>query len=253
MDCWTAVQQTIWYKVLELKKWVAKIFSIASLSLLIVPVDEKDIVPVEPPVPEGKPTGDTKALLIVEKWMLDLDLESQGKTDQDLLFFIDNKGNDEVEKIDDDSMKIDAMRPGVNGNGKKQKETSVEKKKDGVKFQRHHSDLLNIASYYHFLFQVALKDAQQSRYGRDVEVLNLRAELKLREAESEAKALHTRTWNRLKIIPLSGDAVDKGLSAVSVSTFTNFIHYDNYALSSATSYHSINDVLSHHIYVEMEV
>ncbi|KAI3782489.1 hypothetical protein L2E82_12537 [Cichorium intybus] len=31
----------------------------------------------------------------------------------------------------------------------------------------------------------------------------------LREAESEAKALHTRTWNRLKVIPLSGDAVDK--------------------------------------------
>ncbi|KAI3782807.1 hypothetical protein L2E82_12864 [Cichorium intybus] len=72
--------------------------------------------------------------------------QPSGKTDQDLLFFIDNKGNDEDEdeKIDDSMNDVfvaaaHAMRSGTNGNGKKRKETSVEKKKDGVKFQRHHS------------------------------------------------------------------------------------------------------------------
>ncbi|CAH1431996.1 unnamed protein product [Lactuca virosa] len=66
-----------------------------------------------------------------------------GKTDEDLEFFIDNKGNDENEdeKIDDSMNDVfvaaaRAMRSDANGSGKKRKEISVEKKKDGVKFQR---------------------------------------------------------------------------------------------------------------------
>ncbi|KAL7586483.1 hypothetical protein Lser_V15G38875 [Lactuca serriola] len=67
----------------------------------------------------------------------------EGKTDEDLEFFIDNKGNDEneEEKIDDSMNDVfvaaaHAMRSDANGSGKKRKEISVEKKKDGVKFQR---------------------------------------------------------------------------------------------------------------------
>lgn len=59
------------------------------------------------------------------------------------MFFIGNKGNDENEdeKIDDSMNDVfvaaaHAMRSDANGSGKKRKEISVEKKKDGVKFQR---------------------------------------------------------------------------------------------------------------------
>lgn len=69
-----------------------------------------------------------------------------GKTDSDLLFFIDNKGKDgdgdDDEKIDDsmnDAFVAAArsMQSDTSESGKKRKETLVEKKKDPVKFQRY--------------------------------------------------------------------------------------------------------------------
>ncbi|XP_076955432.1 uncharacterized protein LOC143630248 [Bidens hawaiensis] len=83
---------------------------------------------------------------------LDLDSQSHkpnaGKTEDDLEFFIDNKGNDEDEdeKIDDsmnDAFVAAArtMQSDTNESGKKRKERHAEKKKDGVKFQRYnHAD-----------------------------------------------------------------------------------------------------------------
>lgn len=64
------------------------------------------------------------------------------KADDDLVFFIDNKGNDEDEKIDDsmnDAFVAAArsIQSDANESGKKRKETSVKKKKDQVKFQRY--------------------------------------------------------------------------------------------------------------------
>ncbi|GKA12863.1 SNF2 domain protein [Tanacetum coccineum] len=70
-----------------------------------------------------------------------------GKTDSDLLFFIDNKGkdgdgDDDDEKIDDsmnDAFVAAArsIQSDTNESGKKRKETHVENKKDQVKFQRY--------------------------------------------------------------------------------------------------------------------
>ncbi|XP_076900917.1 uncharacterized protein LOC143555210 [Bidens hawaiensis] len=77
---------------------------------------------------------------------LDLDSQSHkpnaGKTEDDLEFFIDNKGNDEDEKIDDsmnDAFVAAArtMQSDTYESGKKRKERHAEKKKDGVKFQRY--------------------------------------------------------------------------------------------------------------------
>ncbi|KAM0071155.1 hypothetical protein Hdeb2414_s0001g00021661 [Helianthus debilis subsp. tardiflorus] len=77
-----------------------------------------------------------------------MDLDSQsyklnaGKTEDDLEFFIDNKGKDEDEKIDDSTndafvAAARSMQSGTKESGKKRKETRVGKKKDGVKFQRY--------------------------------------------------------------------------------------------------------------------
>ncbi|KAL8236454.1 hypothetical protein R6Q59_017535 [Mikania micrantha] len=77
---------------------------------------------------------------------LDLDQQSYklntGKPDDDLVFFIDNKGDDEDDKIDDsmnDAFVAAArsMQSDTNESGRKRKEMSVEKKKYGVKFQRY--------------------------------------------------------------------------------------------------------------------
>lgn len=86
------------------------------------------------------------AKLVQYKSTFDLDQQSYkldtGKIDNDQLFFFDNKGNDEDEKIDE-SMNDDfvaAARPmqsDTNESGKKRKETRIEKKKDQVKFQRY--------------------------------------------------------------------------------------------------------------------
>ncbi|KAL4571848.1 hypothetical protein LXL04_018613 [Taraxacum kok-saghyz] len=70
--------------------------------------------------------------------------QPSGEMDEDLVFFIDNKGNDENEdeKVDDlmNDVFVKAaydMRSDVKGSGKKRKEIGGERDKNGVKFQRH--------------------------------------------------------------------------------------------------------------------
>ncbi|KAK9055606.1 hypothetical protein SSX86_026691 [Deinandra increscens subsp. villosa] len=86
-----------------------------------------------------------RARLVRYRSNLDLDRQpyklNAGKTDDDLVFFIDNKGNDEDDKADDsmnDAFVVAArsMQSDTNESGKKRKETRVGKKKDGIKFQR---------------------------------------------------------------------------------------------------------------------
>ncbi|KAI3742102.1 hypothetical protein L1987_59782 [Smallanthus sonchifolius] len=88
-----------------------------------------------------------RARLVHYRSSLDLDpqsskLNAAGKNDDDLGFFIDNKGNDEEEKIDDSMNDVfvaaaRSMQSGTNESGKKRKETHFGKKKGGVKFQRY--------------------------------------------------------------------------------------------------------------------
>ncbi|KAJ9547904.1 hypothetical protein OSB04_020447 [Centaurea solstitialis] len=68
---------------------------------------------------------------------MDLDQPSSKKTDNSLLFFIDNKGNneDEDENINDSMNDVFVAAAREMQSGKKRKE--AEKKNDGVKFQRH--------------------------------------------------------------------------------------------------------------------
>ncbi|KVI12199.1 uncharacterized protein LOC112505121 [Cynara cardunculus var. scolymus] len=67
---------------------------------------------------------------------LDLDQPSSEKTDNNLLFFIDNKGNDEDENINDSMNDVFVAAAHEMQSGKKRKEIKT-KDKDGVKFQRH--------------------------------------------------------------------------------------------------------------------
>lgn len=67
---------------------------------------------------------------------MDLDQPSSEKTDNSLLFFIDDKGNDEDENINDSMNDVFVAAAREMQSGKKRKE-SKKKKKDGVKFQRY--------------------------------------------------------------------------------------------------------------------